>query len=314
MECCDRLRCEHDVVCDVLAGVESVVGPMARGIEVPGALLAAAIEFFDAFVVHCHEAKEEQALFPLLERRGVPPETLAALRGQHAEGKRILALLRASATSRHVDVDTARLFEQYVQLERSHLAFESETFITLAERVLSTDDDAALCAAFDAIEHAVGGTDGRDVLLRLGRALTDACRSVGGNRRSRATLARDLVRRPAVVTPADTLARAKSLMDSLGTREVAVVEHGTLIGLVTRTDLEPHRGHLEWTTVRAAMTPNPTTVAPDAPASSVARLLVERGFNAVPVTAGGNLLGMICRSDLLSLLDDPGAGRPVQTA
>jgi CBS domain-containing protein/hemerythrin-like domain-containing protein len=298
----------------VLAGVESVIAPMARGIAVPGVLLAAAIEFFDAFVVHCHEAKEEQALFPLLERRGVPPETLAALRGQHAEGQRILALLRASAAARHVDVDAARLCEQYVQLERSHLALEGATFITLAEPVLSNDDDPALCAAFDAIERAVGGTDGADVLLRLGRALTDACRSFAGNPRSRATLARDLVRRPAVVTPADTLARAKNLMDSLGTREVAVVEHGTLIGLVTRSDLEPHRGHLEWTTVRAAMTPNPITVAPETPASSVAHLLVERGFNAVPVTSGGNLLGMICRSDLLALLDEPPGGRPVQTA
>src|SRR5262249_48562171 len=152
VECCDRLRREHDVVCDVLAGVESVVDPMARGIAVPGALLAAAIEFFDAFVVHCHEAKEEQALFPLLERRGVPPETLAALQGQHADCQRILALLRGSTTPRHIDVDTVRLFEQYVELERSHLAFESRTFITLAEAVLDAADDAALCAAFDGIE------------------------------------------------------------------------------------------------------------------------------------------------------------------
>ena len=307
VECCERLRREHDLICGVLAAVESALGRTGDGIRMPAALLAAALEFFDAFVVRCHEAKEEQAFFPLLERRGVPQETLAALRRQHAEGQRIHTLLRARSLMRHGHAEAAHLFRQYVRLERTHLALEGGTLFALAETVLSREDDETMQAAFDGIERAVGGMDGREVLLSLGRALTDACRSVGDTMERRATLARDLVRRPAIATPDDTLARAKALMDSLGTREVAVVQHGTLIGLVTRSDLEPHRGHLEWTTVRAAMTPNPITVAPEAPASSVAHLLVERGFNAVPVTAGGNLLGMISRSDLLSLLEDPGA-------
>lgn len=110
------------------------------------------------------------------------------------------------------------------------------------------------------------------------------------------------MRNPPGVSTRDTLARAARLMDSLGTREVAVTEGRTLVGILTRTDLEPHRGHFEWTPVGIAMTPDPLAVAPGAPLGSVMRLLLERNFNSVPVIAAGELLGMICRSDVLRAL------------
>jgi hypothetical protein len=82
-------------------------------------------------------------------------------------------------------------------------------------------------------------------------------------------------------------------MESLGTREVPVVEERALVGILTRTDMEPYRGHFEWTAVRSAMTPDPVTVLPDAPIREVLNLFLDRGFNCVPVSAGGELLGII---------------------
>lgn len=114
--------------------------------------------------------------------------------------------------------------------------------------------------------------------------------------------ARDVMRTLPSVSKRDSLARAAELMESLGTREVAVTEGRTLVGILTRTDLEPHRGHFEWTSVAVAMTPDPLSVAPGAPLGAVMRLLLERKFNSVPVTAAGDLLGMICRSDVLRAL------------
>src|SRR6266704_491999 len=99
-------------------------------------------------------------------------------------------------------------------------------------------------------------------------------------------LARHVVRpRRVALAPGDSLARAADLMESLGARELPVVAGGDLVGILTQSDLQPHRGHYEWTTVRA-----------------VARLLLERSCNSVPVTTGRVLLGMIGRSDLLRLL------------
>jgi CBS domain-containing protein len=62
------------------------------------------------------------------------------------------------------------------------------------------------------------------------------------------------------------------------------------------------------------MTPDPVAVDADTPVAAVARLLLARSFNSLPVTEGGRLVGMIGRSDLLRLLagDDPtGAGGKV---
>jgi CBS domain-containing protein len=50
------------------------------------------------------------------------------------------------------------------------------------------------------------------------------------------------------------------------------------------------------------MTHGPVTVGPETPAATVARLLVERCFNGVPVVDDGVLVGMIGRADLLGLL------------
>jgi CBS domain-containing protein len=106
---------------------------------------------------------------------------------------------------------------------------------------------------------------------------------------------------PHSVSPDDTLASAAELMGILGTRELPVAIGDRIVGVLTRTDMEPYRGHYEWTPVRAAMTPDPVTVAPDTPVREVAGVL-ERGFNSVPVTHDGKLVGMIARSDLVRLL------------
>jgi CBS domain-containing protein len=115
-------------------------------------------------------------------------------------------------------------------------------------------------------------------------------------------LARHVMRASDGVAPGDTLARAARLMESLGIRELPVLKGRALVGILSRSDMEPYRGHFEWTTVASAMTPGPITVGPEAPIDDVMGLLVEREFNGVPVTAGDELLGMIARTDILRAL------------
>lgn len=125
----------------------------------------------------------------------------------------------------------------------------------------------------------------------------------GSTDRPREQVARQVMR-PATTTvgPADSLARGLRLMESLGTRELPVTDGRVLVGILTRVDLEPYRGHFEWTTVAVAMSHDPVTIGPDAPIDDVVKLLLEHGFNSVPVCAGGELLGMIARADLLRAL------------
>jgi len=110
--------------------------------------------------------------------------------------------------------------------------------------------------------------------------------------------------------PDESLARAAELMALLELRELAVVDAGELVGILAQRDLRPYLGHLEWTNVRAAMTRDPITVAPDTSVEAVARLLVDHCFNCVPVVAKRALLGTIRRADLLRLIfEDPPVSR-----
>jgi CBS domain-containing protein len=85
-------------------------------------------------------------------------------------------------------------------------------------------------------------------------------------------------------------------------REIPVVENGTLVGILARSDLEPYGGHLEWTPVRVAMTAPARTVSPDATIDEAARALRDGNFNGLPVAVGGTLVGMVSRHDVLRVL------------
>jgi CBS domain-containing protein len=52
--------------------------------------------------------------------------------------------------------------------------------------------------------------------------------------------------------------------------------------------------------IRDLMTPNPVTVQPDTPVDAIARILLDRRINGVPVVDGQNhLLGVVTAEDLI---------------
>ena len=102
--------------------------------------------------------------------------------------------------------------------------------------------------------------------------------------------------------PEQSLAHAADLMSKHDVRELPVTRDGTLVGILTQRDMQAFRGFLEWTRVGTAMTPDPVTVTPETRIGTVARMLLDRCFNSVPVVGGSALLGMIGRVDLVRLL------------
>lgn len=129
-------------------------------------------------------------------------------------------------------------------------------------------------------------------------------------------------------TPVPTIAR---LMRDHGVSGLPVVdEEGVLLGLVTEKDLiarnarvhfptfinilgavvaveVPHFRrdieHFLAATAEELMSKNVGTVHPDTPLEDVATLMVERGYNPVPVVDGaGRVVGIISRSDLVALM------------
>jgi len=108
-----------------------------------------------------------------------------------------------------------------------------------------------------------------------------------------------MTRKLVMVSPQDSLAKAKALMDSHDFRHVPVVEEGKLVGILSNNEVRWH-GHLT-ATVADAMTPNPITVTPETTIDESARLLLRRKISAVLVVDAGAPVGIITTSDILKL-------------
>ena len=80
-----------------------------------------------------------------------------------------------------------------------------------------------------------------------------------------------------------------------------VTEKGNLSGIVTQTDVlrAVKRGSIDDVEVKDVMTGDVIVVSPTDSATHVARLMVERKINRIPVVDGGKLVGIVTRGDLI---------------
>ena len=80
---------------------------------------------------------------------------------------------------------------------------------------------------------------------------------------------------------------------------------GTVVGVISETDLLTKRAKAGCTAADLMTRPVVTTT-PDELVSSVARLMSRRKLRRVPVVdRGGHLVGIVCRSDVLSVFSRP---------
>ncbi len=129
-----------------------------------------------------------------------------------------------------------------------------------------------------------------------------------------------MVRDVIVVPPELTLAGAWRVMSREHIRHLPVVRAGALIGMLSDRDIltraalgkdgalhvPPH------VVVGEAMTPTPLqTCEPSTDVSVIARTMLEKKIDAMPVTKGLRLVGLVTSTDLLSLLASRGDAEPL---
>jgi CBS domain-containing protein/hemerythrin-like domain-containing protein len=290
---------DHHVIEGVLRSLDAMRRP--SGASFPLGLLAAATHFFSGFVAR-HDQKEEQVLWPVLLRAVDVPadaDTLARVVADHATLTRQLAALTAGARTRSAPLWD--LVASYVSLGLDHVREEMRSLFPCVA-ALSAAEDAQLAEAGAAFDPEDGAREKRPDLLRLAERVARACAALQTGPRRRLLRARDVMRVDVPpMHPDESLARAAELMRGADVRALPVVQRGVVVGILTKTDLDPFRGREEWSTVRLAMEA-PLAVPPDARVAEVARALLDRGFGAMPVVVDGVAVGMVARQDLLRVL------------
>lgn len=162
----ELLKQDHEVTERVFAAMEakfsSADGPSP-------ALVGLLVEYLLGYVERCHNQKEEQHLFPRLERGGVPREAgpLGVMLQEHERARQILSRL-VPLGSAFAAGDKAKLrdlsdaFGEYATLCKDHFWKENDILYPLAQRMLSDADAAEIVQGIEAVEASLGaGTRAR---------------------------------------------------------------------------------------------------------------------------------------------------------
>lgn len=146
------LRHEHEVILRAVDLLERAGQRLRARDPVDRVELAWLVEFLRAFERR-HQRKEEQYLFPALERYGVPRAggPLGVLLNEHAGSRGLLRVM-----GRGGDRQVAEAIRSYVALRRHHVEKENGVLLPLTDQVLPDDEQQALGRVFRAIDEGGG--------------------------------------------------------------------------------------------------------------------------------------------------------------
>ncbi len=156
----DLLMTDHQTTEKVFEAVERALagpGEPARN------LIGDAARYFREYVDGCHNKKEENHLFPLIEQRGIPRSggPLAVMLMEHEQNRVLLSRLTPLVDA-YVGGDAGVLhelrtvFAEYAALMKNHFWKENDILYPMARRVMSAADGQTVVAGIEATEASVG--------------------------------------------------------------------------------------------------------------------------------------------------------------
>lgn len=162
MKSLEILKEEHALVERVLDLLERAGCRIRNGQPLPADFESWAVEFLWHFAEHCHHAKQETSLFPLLQIRGISSDSgpVGVLLAEHKRAWAYLERIQ-DAHDRRDHMGLALLSGEYAQLLRQHIATENQVLSRAAETCLSEEDDAELVERFHSVDHEQGGHEVR---------------------------------------------------------------------------------------------------------------------------------------------------------
>ncbi len=129
---------------------------------------------------------------------------------------------------------------------------------------------------------------------------------------------------PISVSPNTPVDEARALMQQHRIRHLPVLDHGRLVGIVSDRDIRLvlpspatslsvyEIGYLlTRLTMAEIMTRGPLTIAPERPITEAVRRMLANKVSALPVVAGGQLVGIVTRTNLLQAFLPSQAELPV---
>jgi hemerythrin-like domain-containing protein len=177
-EATNVLRQEHEVILRVLDATESAATSLESGTTLPSEVLTTTVEFLKLYADRQHHGKEEDLLFPALEKNGMPHGgPVGVMLMEHQIGRSHIARMAKAAEAykngdHSAGAEWADAALDYVALLREHIAKENDILFVMAERILSAADQKRLATEFAGVDKNNMGEGEGERLLRLADQLT----------------------------------------------------------------------------------------------------------------------------------------------
>lgn len=151
------LKEEHEVIKKGLDILDFLIklGPS----EVLDSDVKKLLEFFSEFADKCHHAKEEDILFPLAEKRGIPKECgpIGVMLFEHDEGRKLRKSMLEAAKNLNKNFEKFREnAENFVTLLREHIDKENNILYPMVDSVLNRKYREELLKGFEKMEEKIG--------------------------------------------------------------------------------------------------------------------------------------------------------------
>lgn len=141
MSSTESLRKDHVLIEKMVNALKIVSSLLNEGKQIPESILNQAIDFSINFTNTCHHGKEEESLFPTLERNGMPREggPIARMIYEHEITKKIADSIVISSKKYISSNDPTELIKninEYIQHVSLHISKENLRLFVMADMIL----------------------------------------------------------------------------------------------------------------------------------------------------------------------------------
>ena len=156
----EELKEEHQGILLMLKILDKVCVKLESKEKVDPDHLERIVEFFRVFADKCHHGKEEDLLFPEMEKSGVPKERgpIGVMLIEHDQGRAFVKGMGEAAT-RYKKGGSTGLAEftknarDYIALLTQHINKENNILFPMGDRAISREKQGELVEAFETLER-----------------------------------------------------------------------------------------------------------------------------------------------------------------
>lgn len=151
---------EHEKILEMLEVLDRVCQNMESGSHPPAEHLEGIIDFIRGFADHCHHEKEENLLFPALEKAGIPRDggPIGVMLSDHTAGRDHVRHMDAAVQKlKNGEQGAQKHFAQhasdYIQLLANHIHKENHVLFPMGDRFMSDEIQRELIFSFEKVEE-----------------------------------------------------------------------------------------------------------------------------------------------------------------